>query len=226
MLNSCDFDRWWSGKIFHNQHLLMRDQAGDLLFTKKMIDYLSILIRDCRWLKVVIHGWTPRLHLFFCNADQLYTCKHSNMNTLRTSSLDVVLVLNCFSNLDFLLEAGVSAGEDATEVFAIRVSTSLGHPQVPVGLSMGNPQVKWPTDLILWVAQVFADLGSTSVETGTCHRYPPYLSLTALFKIMWNCVEQFLLHHSQPQFIRKSARRWYDQIVVIAPNLVDATFYL
>jgi len=24
----------------------------------------------------------------------------------------------------------------------IRVSTSLGHPQVPVGLSMGNPQVK------------------------------------------------------------------------------------
>ena len=26
--------------------------------------------------------------------------------------------------------------------------------------------------------------------------------------------------------IRKSARRWYDQIVLIAPNLVDATFYL
>jgi len=26
--------------------------------------------------------------------------------------------------------------------------------------------------------------------------------------------------------IRKSVRHWYDQIVLIAPNLVDATFYL
>ena len=27
-------------------------------------------------------------------------------------------------------------------IIGIRVSTSLGHPQVPVGLSVGNPQVK------------------------------------------------------------------------------------
>jgi hypothetical protein len=27
-------------------------------------------------------------------------------------------------------------------IFSLRVSMSLGHPQVPVGLSMGNPQVK------------------------------------------------------------------------------------
>ena len=64
----------------------------------------------------------------------------------------------------------------------LRVSMSLGHPQVPVGLSVGNPQVKWPTDLSFWVAQVFADLGSTSVEAGTHHRYPPYLSLNLVQK--------------------------------------------
>ena len=34
-----------------------------------------------------------------------------------------------------------------SHLLPIRVSMSLDHPQVPVGLSVGNPQVKWPTDL-------------------------------------------------------------------------------
>ena len=59
-------------------------------------------------------------------------------------------------------------------IFIMRVSTSLGQPQVPVGLSVGNPQVKRPTDL-----------SSTSVEAGTCHRYLPYLSLN-LVQIFWS----------------------------------------
>jgi hypothetical protein len=36
------------------------------------------------------------------------------------------------------------------------------------------------------VAQVFADLGSTSVEAGTCHRYPPYLSLNLVLKNLYD----------------------------------------
>jgi len=31
---------------------------------------------------------------------------------------------------------------DIVYIFHIRVSTNLSHPQVPVGLSVGNPQVK------------------------------------------------------------------------------------
>ena len=34
------------------------------------------------------------------------------------------------------------------------------------------------------MAQVFTDLGSTSVEPGTCHRYPPYLSLNLGLKFL------------------------------------------
>jgi len=48
-----------------------------------------------------------------------------------------------------------------------------------VSMSLGHPQVKWPTDLSFWVAQVFADLGSTSVEVP---RYPSYLSLNLVLK--------------------------------------------
>ena len=73
------------------------------------------------------------------------------------------------------------AGFDYCE---LRVNMSLGHPQVPVGLSVGNPQVKWPTDLSFWMAQVFTDLVSTSVEAGTCYRYPPYLSLNLVLKFL------------------------------------------
>jgi len=35
-----------------------------------------------------------------------------------------------------------------------------------------------------WVAQVFADMGSTSVEAGTRHRYPSYFSLNLVLKIL------------------------------------------
>ena len=55
----------------------------------------------------------------------------------------------------------------------IRVSTSLRHLQV-----------KWPTDLSFWMGQVFTDLGRASVEAGTCHRYPPYLSLNLVLKVL------------------------------------------
>ena len=41
-----------------------------------------------------------------------------------------------------------------------------------------------PTDPCFWMAQVFTDLGSTSVEAGTCHRYPPYLSLNLVLKFL------------------------------------------
>ena len=68
---------------------------------------------------------------------------------------------------------------------AVKVMASLS-------MSLHHPQVKWPTDLSFWMAQVFTDLGSKSVEAGTCHRYPPYLSLTAVFINMWNHWKWFL----------------------------------
>jgi hypothetical protein len=49
--------------------------------------------------------------------------QYSGMNPLRTSSLEVVLVLNHLSNLGFFLECSepldVGTGEEATEVLAI-----------------------------------------------------------------------------------------------------------
>ena len=77
-------------------------------------------------------------------------------------------------------EAQPGTGPVSLWLLLLKVSTSLGHPQVPVGLSVGNPQVIHRSEF--WVAQVFADLGSTSVEAGTHHRYSPYLSLNLVLK--------------------------------------------
>ena len=78
-------------------------------------------------------------------------------------------------NLDVLASIGKKLTQLVEEAgdYLVRVSTSLGHPQV-----------KWPTDLSFWMAQVFTDLGSTSVEAGTCHKYPPYLSLNLVLKFL------------------------------------------
>jgi len=52
------------------------------------------------------------------------------------------------------------------------------------------------------VAQVFSDLGSTSVEAGTCHRYPPYLSLNLVLKILFR-VRDYINKMSSEKLIRK-----------------------
>jgi hypothetical protein len=62
----------------------------------------------------------------------------------------------------------------------LRQSTSLGHPQVETGLSVGNPRVMQPAALYFSVAQVFADLGNLSAEAGTHHKYLPHLSISWL----------------------------------------------
>ena len=54
-----------------------------------------------------------------------------------------------------------------------------GSPPSTCGFIHGKP-----TDLSFWMAQVFTDLGSTSVEAGTCHRYPLYLSLNLVLKFL------------------------------------------
>ena len=72
---------------------------------------------------------------------------------------------------------------------------SLGHPQVPVGLSMG--QVTHRSEFL--GAQVFADLGSTSVQAGTHHRYPPYLSPNLVLKILIRVTDIQIKSHQRSQ---------------------------
>ena len=52
------------------------------------------------------------------------------------------------------------------------------------------------------MAQVFTDLGSTSVEAGTCHRYPPYLSLNVVLKFLIR-VMRYINKMSSEKLIRK-----------------------
>ena len=51
------------------------------------------------------------------------------------------------------------------------------------------------------MAQVFTDLGSTSVEAGTCHRYPPYLSLNLFLKFLIRV--RYINKMSSEKLIRK-----------------------
>jgi len=53
------------------------------------------------------------------------------------------------------------------------------------------------------VAQVFADLGSTSVEASTCHRYPPYLSLNLVEIYKQNVIKKVNQKkaHSEPDYL-------------------------
>jgi hypothetical protein len=65
-------------------------------------------------------------------------------------------------------------------VLHLRQSTSLGHPWVETGLSVGNPQVMQPTALYFSMTQVSTGLGSLSAEAGTHHKYLPHLSISWL----------------------------------------------
>ena len=50
------------------------------------------------------------------------------------------------------------------------------------------------------MAQVFTDLGSISVEAGTCDRYPPYLSLNLVLKFL---IESEIYKQNVENLIRK-----------------------
>jgi len=58
---------------------------------------------------------------------------------LSEDGLEMILVRVLLS---FLVIFIIKYGSSILAAFTLRVSMSLGHPQVPVGLSMGNPQVK------------------------------------------------------------------------------------
>ena len=78
-----------------------------------------------------------------------------------------------------------------------------GSPTSTCGFICGKPTGQVTTDLSFQVAQVFADLGSTSVEAGTCHRYPPYLSLNLVEIYKQNVIKKVNQKkaHSEPDYL-------------------------
>ena len=93
-------------------------QISHLLFTHENIGHLSVLFNNRGGLVMGINSRTPRFHLLLCTYDQSCMPRYCDQNLLKTSSSDVVSVLNRVSNLDFLLAgsvADIGAGEDAIE---------------------------------------------------------------------------------------------------------------
>ena len=96
-------------------------QISHLLFTHKNIGHLSVLFNNHGGLVMGINSRTPWFHLSFCTYDQSCMPWYCDQNLLKTSSSDVVSVLNCVSNLVFLVAgsvADIGAGEDAIEASA------------------------------------------------------------------------------------------------------------
>ena len=88
------------------------------------------------------------------------------------------------------LELGprVSEGSDASRKYMLELGKSpegvwSSGVNTESSREVQNMESPYTTDLSFRVAQVFADLGSTSVEAGTHHRYPPYSSLNLVLKI-------------------------------------------
>ena len=132
-------------------------EVGSLLFTNENVGHLSVLFDNCGGLKMSVNGWTPRFHLFFCTDDQPHTPRHHHQSLLKTSSSDVVSVLNRMSNFVFFvagLVADVCTGEDAVEVSAISWSDDALAAEL-----FRRPRLRWcmwrggggdTTELNLW----------------------------------------------------------------------------
>jgi hypothetical protein len=58
----------------------------------------------------------------------------------------------------------------------LRLNTSPGNPQIQTSIPVGNPQVKWPTDLDFCKVQVIADPG-TSIRSGKYLSWVPAKSI-------------------------------------------------